>query len=71
MSSSIAANLSYTGSEVKGTDWFETFVPEDTRIAAKEKSYSFLSDSFSSHMDFAVLLSRLMENIRICGRFIL
>lgn len=52
MSSSIAANLSYTGSEVKGADWFETFVPEATRADAKEKCYSFLSDSFSSHMDF-------------------
>ena len=52
MSASISAILTYKGSEVKGVDWFEAFVPEEMRADVKEKCNFLLYESFSSHMDF-------------------
>ncbi len=68
VSTRTSAILVCKGTEIKGMDWFEAFVPEEVRDDVREKCYSFLSDTSSSPMDLECSLITLDGEYSYCWK---
>lgn len=68
VSTRASAVLACKGTEIRGTDWFEVFVPEEVRDDVREKCYSLLSDTFSFPIDLECSLITLDGECSYCWK---